>query len=461
MAGGVLATQILSPIARPMKAGTFAARRSDDRLAALVAEGNQQAFAVLYERYHQQLYRYCRSILHHDGDAQDALQSTMTAALAALRRGVPRAPLRPWLYRIAHNESISLIRERGKVQQATSIAEPVTESAEERAGERARFAQLMADLSALPERQRAALLMHELSGLSHDDIALALDTSPGASRQLIFDARRALSAFASGRAMQCEEVRRMVSDGDGRMLRAHNVRAHVRDCAGCHAFATSIKSRRVALNAVVPLLGPAAAAKLLARVLGAGSARTAAASSVGGASVISAKLLVGAAILAGGVTTLVTTQNLPATQSPRMDRQTAIALPPLTPLSHYPHLLNVNATGSHARPQHRAAVGIGARVAGGGPHRQRTARATLTPRGSGTVGSVVRKPTPVPGSGSASPAPSAGAAPAGNRGRHLDRGAAQNHLGVGPPKSHGVGPPAGKGNGPASTRSAGSRAAKP
>jgi RNA polymerase sigma factor (sigma-70 family) len=442
--------------------GTFVGRRSDDRLAALVAEGNQQAFAVLYERYHQQLYRYCRSILHNDGDAQDALQSTMTAALAALRRGVPRAPLRPWLYRIAHNESISLIRERGKVQHSTSIAEPVTESAEERADERARFAQLMADLSALPERQRAALLMHELSGLSHDDIALALDTSPGASRQLIFDARRALSAFASGRAMQCDEVRRMVSDGDGRMLRAHNIRAHVRDCAGCHAFATSIKSRRVALNAVVPLLGPAAAAKLLARVLGASSARTAAASSVGGASVISAKLLAGAAILAGGVTTLVTTQNLPATQSPRMDRQTAIALPPLTPLSRYPHLLGTNATGSHthARAQHRAAVATAGRVAGRGLQRQTTARAPVTRRGGG-IGSVVRKRTSVPGSGSASPAPSAGAAPAGNRGRHLDRGAAQNHLGVGPPKSHGVGPPARKGSGPASTRSAGSRAAKP
>ena len=76
----------------------------DERLARLAAAGHARAFAVVYERHHQGLYRYCRSILRNDADAQDALQSTFTAAFAALGRGQRDAPIRPWLFRIAHNE---------------------------------------------------------------------------------------------------------------------------------------------------------------------------------------------------------------------------------------------------------------------------------------------------------------------------------------------------------------------
>jgi hypothetical protein len=48
---------------------------SDERLARLVSRGNAGAFAVLYRRHHQVLYRYCRSIVRDEDDAQDALQS--------------------------------------------------------------------------------------------------------------------------------------------------------------------------------------------------------------------------------------------------------------------------------------------------------------------------------------------------------------------------------------------------
>src|SRR3954452_890724 len=75
--------------------------------------GTREALlARAYERHHQALYRYCRAILRHEHDAQDALQSTLTRAFAALPER-PRDPdLRPWLFRIAHNESISILRRR-------------------------------------------------------------------------------------------------------------------------------------------------------------------------------------------------------------------------------------------------------------------------------------------------------------------------------------------------------------
>src|SRR6201995_4092672 len=87
-------------------------RLADERLAQLVAAGCGRAVAGLYDRYHQPLYRYCRSMLRNDQDAQDALQSTFAAALAALQESKRNAPFRPWLFRIAHNEAITVIRRR-------------------------------------------------------------------------------------------------------------------------------------------------------------------------------------------------------------------------------------------------------------------------------------------------------------------------------------------------------------
>ncbi len=248
-------------------------RLADERLARLAARGSSRAIAAVYERYHQPLYRYCRSIVRDDTDAQDALQSTFTRALAALKRGQRSAPLRPWLFRIAHNEAISTLRRRrrGEVAQADA-ALPIVASAEDQAGDRARLSLLMGDLAALPERARSALVMRELSGLSHEEIAIALDTSPGAAKQAIFEARRALAECAEGRAMACADVCRAMSEGDRRVLRGRRVRAHLRDCPRCAAFASSIEARRSELRALVPVLPAAASAAVLSRAMQAGVA---------------------------------------------------------------------------------------------------------------------------------------------------------------------------------------------
>ena len=240
--------------------------RSDELLARLVASGGERPFRALYERYHAPLHRYCYSILRNEADAQDALQSTFTRALLALRAGKRNAPLRPWLYRIAHNESISVLRARPPAQPDTDL-EPVARSVEEVAEERARLTLLLSDLSQLAERARAALVMRELGGLSHEEIAVALGISAGAAKQAIFEARSALFELAQGRAMACAEVRRRLSDGDRRVLRGRQLRAHLRDCAACAAFAAAIPSRQADLRALSPVLPPAVAAAVLTRTL--------------------------------------------------------------------------------------------------------------------------------------------------------------------------------------------------
>jgi RNA polymerase sigma factor (sigma-70 family) len=229
--------------------------------------GSARAFAVLYRRHHQALYRYCRSIVHDDDDAQDALQSAMMRALAALQARKRDVAVRPWLFRIVHNEAVSLLRRRRSHSSLVEGLEPVDGGLERTVEQRERFAGLIADLQCLAERQRAALVMRELSGLSIEEIAAALSSSPGAAKQAVFEARSALQEFEQGRAMECEVVRRTISDGDGRVLRARKIRAHVRACQVCRDFELMISKRTAELHALVPPLPAVAASAMLARLL--------------------------------------------------------------------------------------------------------------------------------------------------------------------------------------------------
>jgi hypothetical protein len=106
-----------------------------------------------------------------------------------------------------------------------------------------------------------------MSGLSIEEIAGVLSTSPGATKQVLFEARRALHDFAEGRAMECEHVRRAISDGDRRVLRGRKLSGHLRDCSGCRDFQDAISARSADLHALAPPLPAMGAATMLARLL--------------------------------------------------------------------------------------------------------------------------------------------------------------------------------------------------
>ena len=275
-----------APPALPLPGG----RSSDGRLARLARGGSTAAFAALYQRHHQALYRYCLSIVRTPEDAQDALQSTFERAFAALQASRRDVAMRPWLFRIAHNEAVSILRRRRRAgDDQIDAGMPSAFTVEGTVAQRERMATLVADLQQLPVRQRAALLMRELSGLSIGEIAVALSISPGAAKQTLFEARASLHAFAEGRATQCEAVRRAISDGDGRVLRGRTVRAHLRACAACEDFRALIDSRRADLRALVPPLAATASASTLVGLLAhAGNGGHAAASAGTATSVASA-----------------------------------------------------------------------------------------------------------------------------------------------------------------------------
>lgn len=245
---------------------------SDDRLAERAAKGDRRAFEAIYRRYHQELYRFCLVMVGTPEDAQDALQNTMVKVLRALPGETRSIRLKPWLYRIARNESVEVLRRRrdSAETEPDHLPAPLAEVAET-AEARERLRRLIADLEELPERQRAALVMREMAGLGFEQIGESFDTSAAVARQTVYEARLSLRQMEAGREMDCEAVTRALSDGDGRVARRREVRAHLKDCASCREFRDAIAERRGDLAAIgsLPL---AASAGLLQSVLAGGGA---------------------------------------------------------------------------------------------------------------------------------------------------------------------------------------------
>lgn len=281
---------------------------SDERLTRRACGGDERAFAAIFRRYHQPLYRFCLAIVGNPEDAQDVLQNTMVKVMRALPGEERRIDLKPWLYRIAHNEAIDLLRRRRETRQLDAEQAAPGYGLAEDAATRERLRRLLADLRELPERQREVLVMRELSGLEFEEIGAALDTSDAVARQTLYEARQSLRQMEEGREMSCGEVTRALSDGDGRVLRRRDVRAHLRSCAECRAFRDEIKGRQHDLAAISPLPAAAVAGMLqglaggsgaasgggLAAALGGGAAKTISASAAAkGVATVAAVAVVG------------------------------------------------------------------------------------------------------------------------------------------------------------------------
>ncbi|MDX6601019.1 MAG: hypothetical protein QOF13_221 [Solirubrobacterales bacterium] len=183
----------------PPPAEGFAARfvlgpalrtQPDRRLVTLVREGYENAFEEIVRRYGKALTRYAAAIV--GGRAEDVTQDAFSKALLALRRDGAEIELRPWLFRIVRNTALNDLRDLPP--SAEALAEVIASGGNpaEELERREELTELMQRLQSLPEAQRAAIVMRELEGLSHEEIASALGLSDGGARQAIYRARRAL-----------------------------------------------------------------------------------------------------------------------------------------------------------------------------------------------------------------------------------------------------------------------------
>jgi RNA polymerase sigma-70 factor (ECF subfamily) len=164
---------------------------------ALAQAPTADATRLLYERHSSRIFGFCLSRLGSREEAEDAVQTTFLNAQRGLGRGVVPDYELAWLFKIAqnvcHNRHQSA-RRRGRVEATHDLDALQDVLATPERGGAVSLADLTRALSAVPERQRRALLLREFQGLSYEEISLELGVSVAAVETLIFRARRSVAA---------------------------------------------------------------------------------------------------------------------------------------------------------------------------------------------------------------------------------------------------------------------------
>ena len=179
--------------------------------------GDHQAFAELTDLYRRELQLHCYRILGQVQDAEDAVQETLLSAWSGLESFEERSTLRSWLYRIATNRCLNMLRDSGRRPAAAARVAPSPPDAtrygevlwlepypdallegimDSTAGPEARYetreAVTLAFLTALhrlPPRQRAVLVLRDVLGFSAAEVATMLETTPTSVNSALIRAR--------------------------------------------------------------------------------------------------------------------------------------------------------------------------------------------------------------------------------------------------------------------------------
>ena len=286
--------------------------RSDEQLVELFRAGNDEAFRAIHDRYRARLFAYVRQMLAGSSqDAEDALQDVFMRAFAGLRANDRELALRAWLYRVAHNRCIDQIRRPPPAvgldsePLAPAISDPVTATEQQEDLRR-----LVVDVGRLPEQQRSALLMRELSGMSYAELAETLDLSIPAVKSVLVRARVSLAAASAARDTDCREIRaQLIRSHDRGVKPTATARRHLRDCSGCREFRGSMRSTSRKLAVLTPVGPIGAVAKLLGlggllgigggAAAGGGGATSAAAAGSGATGAAAGGLIAGGATIGG------------------------------------------------------------------------------------------------------------------------------------------------------------------
>ncbi|HWH96723.1 MAG TPA: sigma-70 family RNA polymerase sigma factor, partial [Baekduia sp.] len=261
----------------------------DHHLVTRVRDGDDAAFEAIYDRYAPGLLSFCHHMLSSRDDAEDALQHSLGAAYRRLRASDREVDLRPWLYTIARNRCLSLLRARRRdvslaaTPERGGIADELVDQVQRRSDLR----DLVQDLRLLPDDQRAALVLFELGGLPHDEIATVLDVRREKVKALIFQAREGLMRARRARETPCTEMRRQLATLAGAIPRRSILRRHVDRCPSCALFMAEVGRQRAGLALILPVL-PTAGLKaiILGSTAGRGTAVAGGGAGAGGGAVV-------------------------------------------------------------------------------------------------------------------------------------------------------------------------------
>ena len=195
--------------------------QTDARLAAQAMQGDRQGFAELVRRHQGTVYRIVHRILRDDAEAGDAAQEAFLKAFRNLASFDPTRPFAPWLYRIARNQALDMLRRKGASPELLE-RESATEDADDHGtagavgrdvadesvpdaltaleGDELRF-RVAGALGALDAKYREVIELYHFENLKYDEIAQTLGIPIGTVMTRIHRARaRLASSLKSTRA---------------------------------------------------------------------------------------------------------------------------------------------------------------------------------------------------------------------------------------------------------------------
>jgi RNA polymerase sigma-70 factor (ECF subfamily) len=173
----------------------------DARQMLAFRDGDGRAFDALFRRWSGPLLRYLERMVRDTAAAEELVQEAFLRVHRARNRYAPEARFSTWLYRIATNLALNELRRPGRRQphrsadeEGAAVIPAQGPAVDEVVDARRRGAEVERELEALPERQRAALWLTAVEGLSYAEVARALDVSEKAVKALVHRARSALAA---------------------------------------------------------------------------------------------------------------------------------------------------------------------------------------------------------------------------------------------------------------------------
>jgi RNA polymerase sigma-70 factor, ECF subfamily len=173
-------------------------RSADVELAARIRSGEAGAFEALYRQYAGRLYNLASRMSGASGEAEDLLQDVFLLAYRKIGSYRGDASLGTWLYRLAMNHCLDVLRSRqmrmGQVTDSMDEPDAAPVSAPAPTLTTVNRIDLERAIDALPPACRAAFLLHDVEGFGHNEVADILGVSEGTSKSQVHKARLRIRA---------------------------------------------------------------------------------------------------------------------------------------------------------------------------------------------------------------------------------------------------------------------------
>lgn len=242
--------------------------QSDAELVALSIEGDQAAFAAIYDRYADRLHSYCFVMLRDTHSAADAMHDTFVKAATRLSQLRDPAKLRPWLFAIARNEAHAVGRNRSKQDLVEDLSQELVSEPDPSLGlAQAELKELVwSAVAGLQERDRELMTLSLVEGLEGSELAQAMGVKDSHLHVMLTRMRdrveKALGALLVARQGRddCDDLADLLHGWDGHFnldIRS-KVTRHVESCDVCSQNRALLASPAALLSSVVFIPAPAA-----------------------------------------------------------------------------------------------------------------------------------------------------------------------------------------------------------